>query len=322
MLNVFITVDTEIWCDGWKDLDRKFPESFKSYVYGPTSDGNWALPGTLTILEEYDLPAVFFVEPLFSERFGVEPLKEIIGLLQEKKQEIQLHMHPEWVNEVDDRLLSGVREKIPNMAYCSREQQTQLIQWGIARMAEAGVEGINAFRAGSFCANCATLQAVATNNLVFDSSYNLSGPLGVSDMAAGEFLNHPRYIENIYEYPVSVIKDPIRGTYRNVQINALSLTELINYLETAFEKNWDSVVVVTHNFELLSRDKTRVDKIVRKRFDRFCQYLAKNRDRFNVRGFQGLDPKDINPQPAIVPGQLIPASMRYVEQVLRGFLYH
>lgn len=322
MLNVFITVDTEIWCDGWTDLDRKFPKYFKSYVYGPTSEGNFALPGTLSILEEYNLPAVFFVEPLFSEKFGIEPLKEIIGLLQEKNQEIQLHMHPEWVDEAGNRLLQGVTKKIPNMTYCTKEQQIQLIRWGITRMAEAGAEGITAFRAGGFCANRATLHAVAENNLVFDTSYNLSGPMGVADMATNELLNHPRYIDNVYEYPVSVIKDPIRGNYRNVQINALSLAELINYLEIAFEQKWDSVVVVTHNFELLSRDKTRVDKIVRKRFERFCQYLDKNRDRFNVRGFHDLEPKDIQPQPSIVAGNLMPATLRYGEQVLRGFLYH
>ncbi len=322
MLNVFITVDTEIWCDGWNDLDRKFPKYFKSYVYGPTPDGDFALPGTLSILEEYNLPAVFFVEPLFSEKFGIEPLKEIVGLLQEKNQEIQLHMHPEWVDEVGDRLLPGVKEKIPNMTCCTQEQQSQLIKWAIQRMHEAGVSHVNAFRAGGFCANRATLRAVAENNLPFDSSYNLSGPIGVADIAPGEWLHQPRYIDHVYEYPVSVIKDPIRGNYRNVQINALSLAELINCLETGFEKEWDSVVIVTHNFELLSRDKTRVDKIVRKRFQRFCQYLDNNRDRFNVRGFRDLIPKDIQPQPPIVSGNLISAGFRYAEQALRGLLYH
>lgn len=322
MLNVFITVDTEIWCDGWNDLDRKFPKYFKSYVYGPTSDGNFALPGTLSILEEYNLPAVFFVEPLFSERFGIEPLKEMVGLLQEKNQEIQLHMHPEWVDEVGDRLLPGIRKKIPNMTRCTQEQQSQLIRWAIQRMHEAGVSHINAFRAGGFCANRATLHAVAENHLVFDSSYNLSGPIGVADIAPGELLHQPRYIDNVYEYPLSVIKDPIRRNYRNVQINALSLAELIHCLETGFEEAWDSVVIVTHNFELLSRDKTKVDKIVRKRFQRFCQYLDNNRDRFNVRGFRDLVPKDIQPQPPVVSGNLIPAGLRYAEQALRELLYH
>lgn len=322
MLNVFITVDTEIWCDGWDDLDRKFPHYFKSYVYGPTADGDFALPGTLAILEDYNIPAVFFVEPLFSEKFGIAPLQEMVGLLREKNQEVQLHMHPEWVDEVGDRLLTNVSEKIPNMTCCTQEQQAQLIKWGIARLAEAGADSINAFRAGGFCANRATLQAVAENKLPFDSSYNLSGPLGVFDIAGGELLNQPRYVDGVHEYPVSVIKDPIRGRYRNVQINALSLSELINCLETAYERGWDSIVIVTHNFELLSRDKTRVDKIVRKRFQRFCQYLDKHRDRFNVTGFRDLQPQDVHPQPKIVSGGLIPAGLRYAEQVVRGFLYH
>ena len=322
MLNVFLTVDTEIWCDGWDDLDRKFPHYFKSYVYGPTAEGDFALPGTLAILEDYNIPAVFFVEPLFSEKFGIEPLQEMVGLLLEKNQEVQLHMHPEWVDEVGDRLLTNVSAKIPNMTCCTLEQQTQLIKWGIARLAEAGAGSINAFRAGGFCANRATLQAVAENNLPFDSSYNLSGPLGVFDIAGGELLNQPRYVDGIHEYPVSVIKDPIRRRYRNVQINALSLSELINCLETAYEQGWDSIVVVTHNFELLSRDKTRVDKIIRKRFQRFCQYLDKHRDRFNVTGFRSLQPQDVHPQPPIVSGNLIPAGLRYAEQVVRGFLYH
>tara|TARA_R110002073_G_scaffold75199_1_gene183505 strand:+ start:252 stop:1220 length:969 start_codon:yes stop_codon:yes gene_type:complete len=322
MLNVFITVDTEVWCDGWDNLDQKFPEYFKKYVYGPTQNGNFALPGKLSILEEYNIPAVFFVEALFSERFGIEPLQEIVGILQEKKQEIQLHMHTEWVDEVGDRLLPGITEKLRDLTYCSREQQSHLIKWGLQRMSEAGVDHINAFRAGSFGANRDTLRAVADNKLMFDTSYNLSGALGVADMAPGELLSQPRFIDNVYEYPVSVIKDPIRKNYRNVQINALSYTELVNCLDNAFEMGWDSLVVVTHNFELLSRDKTRVDKYAVNRFRRFCQYLDNNRDRFNVTGFQDLPPQSILPQPSVTSGELVPAGLRYIEQIARQFLYH
>jgi hypothetical protein len=322
MLNVFITVDTEIWCNGWDNLDQKFPESFKKYVYGPTAKGNFALPGKLSILEEYNIPAVFFVEPLFSAKFGLDPLQEIVGILQEKNQEIQLHMHTEWVDEVGDALLPGITNKLRNLTYCSREQQSHLIRWGLDRMAEVGVDNINAFRAGSFGANRDTLRAVADNKLTFDTSYNLSGSFGVADMAPGEFLNHPRFIDNVHEYPVSVVKDPIRRTYRNVQINALSYAELVNYLDSAFEMGWDSVVVVTHNFELLSPDKTQADKFAVNRFRRFCQYLDNNRDRFNVTGFRELTPKNIHPQPDIISGKLVPAGLRYMEQITRRFLYH
>ncbi len=321
MLNVFITVDTEIWCNGWNDLDKKFPEYFNKYIYGTTAEGDFALPGKLSILEEYNIPAIFFVEPLFSAKFGLEPLKEIVEILQEKNQEIQLHIHPEWVDEVDDRLLSGITNKISNLTCCSREQQSYLIRWGLERLSEAGVNNINAFRAGSYGANLDTLRAVADNKLTFDTSYNLSGSIGVSDIAPGELLNQPRFIENVYEYPVSVVKDPIRQNYRNVQINAFSYTELKNYLDSAYEMGWDSVVVVTHNFELLSRDKTQVDKFAVRRFRRLCQYLDSNRDRFNVSGFRELAPKNIQPQPSITTGKLIPAGLRYVEQVVRRGLY-
>lgn len=321
MLNVFITVDTEIWCDGWNDLDKKFPEYFKKYVYGTTAEGDFALPGKLSILEEFNIPAIFFVEPLFSAKFGLEPLKEIVGLIQEKNQEIQLHLHTEWVDEVGDYLLPGITSKLKNLTYCSREQQSQLIRWGLERLAEVGVNNINAFRAGSFGANRDTLRAVADNKLTYDTSYNLSSSVGVADMAPGELLNQPRFIDNVYEYPVSITRDPIRKNYRNVQINALSYTELKNYIDSAHEMGWDSVVVVTHNFELLSRDKTKMDKYAVSRFRRFCQYIDNNRDRFNVTGFQKLTPQNIHPQPSINTGKLIPAGLRYIEQITRRGLY-
>ena len=38
MLDVFLTVDVEVWCDGWDNIDAKFPDAFKRYIYGPTSE--------------------------------------------------------------------------------------------------------------------------------------------------------------------------------------------------------------------------------------------------------------------------------------------
>lgn len=34
MLDVFLTFDVELWCDGWEDLDAKFPGAFERYIYG------------------------------------------------------------------------------------------------------------------------------------------------------------------------------------------------------------------------------------------------------------------------------------------------
>ncbi len=320
MLNVFLTIDTEIWCNGWDNLDQKFSESFKKYIYGTTKNGDYALPETLKVLNEYDLAAVFFVEPLFSARFGLEPLREIVGLIKEYNQEIQLHLHPEWVDEAGDILLSGITEKTPSMSSFNRQQQAQLISWGLDRLAQVGVNNINAFRAGSYAANRDTLLAVADNGLIFDSSYNLASDEGVADIAPREELTQPRYIDGVYEYPVSIIQNK-SNKRRILQVTACSYQEFVSVLNKAYELQWDSIVSVSHNFELLSPDKLRADKIVLRRFRKLCHFLSSNKDRFNVRGFDELLPIDISEQPEIINSSTSLTGLRTAEQILRRLRY-
>src|SRR4029079_797800 len=103
-LDVFLTVDVEVWCDGWSDIDARFPAAFRSYIYGPTSQGDYALPHILRVLDTYGLAGIFFGEPLFAARFGVQALSEIVGLLRDASQEVQLHLHTEWVDEAAEPL--------------------------------------------------------------------------------------------------------------------------------------------------------------------------------------------------------------------------
>ena len=130
MLNVLLTVDVEVWCDGWNDIDQRFPDAFRRYVYGPTRHGNFALPYTLQVLNEYDLKAVFFVETLFATRFGIQPLAEIVGLLRDADQYVELHVHPEWVDESIEPLLAHAGAKRPNIRDFSLAEQTILIGAG------------------------------------------------------------------------------------------------------------------------------------------------------------------------------------------------
>lgn len=81
-MNVFLTFDIEVWCNGWDDLDGSFPGSFERYVYGHSADGDYALPQTLAILNKHGLKGVFFVEPLFATRFGAEHLATIVRLIR------------------------------------------------------------------------------------------------------------------------------------------------------------------------------------------------------------------------------------------------
>jgi hypothetical protein len=290
VLKVFLTVDVEVWCDGWNDIDKKFPDAFRRYVYGPTRHGNFGLPYQVDVLNSHSLTGVFFVEPLFSTRFGPEPLAEIVGILNTAHQEIQLHLHTEWVDESLHPLLAHVDRKRQHLRYFSLEEQVSLINRGARLLLEAGAAPVNAFRAGSFAFNKETLCALAANRISFDSSYNASMFGQDSGVLPGVVAVDPFYCNEVYEYPMTVFQDG-SGKLRHAQISACSYQELEGLLWKALEAENKAFVLLLHNFELINQKKDRPDWVAVRRFDKLCAFLDNNRDCFTVSGFHGLEPQ-------------------------------
>jgi hypothetical protein len=318
MLDVFFTVDVEIWCDGWDKIDEKFPSAYRRYVYGPTSRGDYALPATMQILNDHGLRGVFFVEPLFSARFGKGPLEELVGLIQAADQEVQLHLHTEWVDTAREPLLPAVSGKRQHLRQFTRAEQTELIAAGLRLVRAAGAEPINAFRAGNWALNHDTLGALAANAIEYDSSYNAASRVGVSDVAPGQLLTQPARFETVTEYPVTVFRDRGPASLRPLQLTACSFREMQRVLDSAADSGWGAVVIVSHNFELLNQRKDRPDPIVVERFRRLCGYLGRHADRFRVAGFRELTSvarADTQPPPLRSPSWM--SYGRYAEQLAR-----
>ena len=315
MLDVFLTVDVEVWCNGWKDLDAKFPGAFRRYIYGPTSKGDYGLPYQLRQLRDHGLTGVFFVEPLFSTRFGPEPLAEILGLIREEDHEIQLHLHTEWVDESNQPLLDNVSCKRQYLRYFSLEEQTILIQAGVQLIESAGAPRVNAFRAGGFGFNRDTLRALNTNHISFDSSYNAS-MLGQDSGVSPEIpLVEPMEWEGVYEYPMTVFDGGLGGL-RHAQLTACSYQEMEGLLWQSLESERKAFVILSHNFELLNPAMNRPDGIVLKRFHKLCSFLDRHRDCFRVRGFHGLMPASVPLQPAPLTSPIWKTGFRILEQGL------
>jgi hypothetical protein len=316
MLNVFFTVDVEIWCDGWNDLDRKFPEAFQRYVYGPTPQGNYGLPATLDLLQAHGLKGVFFVEPLFSTRFGQQPLADIIGILRDASQDIELHLHTEWVDESVKPLLTEIKNKRQHLRYFSLAEQRILIEAGQRLLLQAGSDSIHAFRAGSFGFNRNTLVALKENNIFLDSSYNASAFGLNSGVCPGITVVDALDCEGVTEYPMTVFNDGTR-TLRHAQLTACSYNELESLLWQALESGRQSFVILSHNFELLNEAKTRPDTIVVDRFRKLCALLDRNRDSFRTCGFKGLPPRLVQAQPSPLVSPLWKTGQRMLEQAYR-----
>ena len=291
MLDVFFTVDVEIWCgSNWQDIDKKFLNAFHKYIYGHTNSGSYGLPYKLKVLNDYGLKGVFFVEPLFSTRFGIQPLTEIVTLIQECNQEIQLHLHTEWVDESKKPLLENSTTKRQHLRYFTLEEQTILIDEGMKLLKKAGVSDVNAFRAGSFAFNRDTLRSLSINGIPFDSSYNASLYGFDSGVLPGVAAINPFKCDGVYEYPMTNFKDGTKSL-RHTQLGACSFKEMEGLLWQALESKQGSFVILSHNFELLDKAMNRKDNVVERRFHKLCSFLDKNRDSFRVRGFHGLNPQ-------------------------------
>lgn len=316
MLDVFYTVDTEVWCDGWVDLDARFPAAFASHIHGRTARGDYGLPFQARCLHERGLTGVFFVEPLFATRFGMPPLAEIVGLLNESQQDVQLHLHTEWLDEAPQRLLEDSLRKRQFLRGFSADEQRIVIAEGLRLLRAAGAREVTAFRAGNFGFNADTLGALAANGLRFDSSYNACHLGPSSGLRPGEQLVEPILQDGVYEVPVTVFVDGTRRL-RPLQLTACSWSEMEAVLWRALEAGWQSVVIVSHSFELLDASRTRADAIAVRRFQSMCDFLARHRDSFRTRGFGSMAGCAVERQPPPPRLPPWPTLQRLAEQAIR-----
>ena len=319
MLKVYFTVDVEIWCDGWVDIDNKFNESFQRYIYGPTKKGCYGLPYKLDVLNDYGLKGVFFVEPLFSLRFGSSPLSEIVGLIKDASQSIELHLHTEWVDEAKKPLLPNVITKRQHLRYFTESEQELLISTGKDLLAQAGVETVNAFRAGSFGFNKDTLSALSRAGIYIDSSYNATQMGLDSGLMPGQMITSPLIHGDVRESPLTVFYDR-PGHLRHTQLCACSFRELEGILWKSLEEGRREVVILSHNFELMSGDITRPNSVVIKRFKKLCEFLSNNRDCFSVEDYSNYSHSAEQVQYPPISSPIWKTGLRVMEQAWSRYL--
>lgn len=271
-MKVLLSVDVELWCNSWQTLDDDFPTAFDRYTFGRSEHGDYALPKTLELLNRYGLNAVFFVEPLFAARFGVEYLAVMVDLIRGAGQEVQLHLHPEWTDEALKPLLPDIPGKRQHLFQYTLAEQSTLIAHGLRLMREVGVTNITAFRAGSFACNRATYTALAANGISIDSSINPTLRISGADVAARSGYA-PYEIDGVTVYPMSAFVDGF-GRARHAQVGACSFGEMRQAILAAHGGGWDCFVALSHNFELLKPGSNRPDGIVARRFRNLCRFLG------------------------------------------------
>lgn len=293
MTQVLITVDTELSL-------RMFQQgvgaraNFESSILGRCAAGDFGIGWQMDRLDAYDLRGVFFVDPLSALLYGPAVIADTVALIEGRGHEVQLHIHTEWLEWVQASPVGDRRGR--NIAEFSRGDQRVLL--GLARdlLIEAGAPPPTAFRAGNYGASDETLAVLAELGLAWDSSFN-PGYLGDScRIALPPGQTAPVVRQGLAEVPLSGLMEA-GGQFRHAQICALSATEMAGALSHAAAARQAVFMIVTHSFEMLSRDRQRPNRLVMRRFEHLCRTVA-GHPALSSATFGTLDPAVVHAAPA------------------------
>ena len=317
MTRVFLTVDTELSLGSHQrgvSPDTNLAQS----IFGETPAGSFGIGWQMERLDHHGLTGVFFVDPVPAALFGMDMLKRIVAPILTAGHEVQLHIHTEWLKFLTGSPVDGRLGE--NIGDFSEEDQVALVGWARDLLTAAGAPDPAAFRAGNFGADDRTLRALAQLGITWDSSFNaayLGAPCRVDLPPLGL---DPVGTKGVRELPVTQIFDR-PGRLRPAQLCALSHREMLAMLDHAEAQHQSAVNIVSHSFELISRDRRRPNQSVINRFEALCAVLAERRDSLPTSGFANLSFPDASHAATPLPASTLRTWERMAEQAIGHWRY-
>ena len=307
---VLLTVDTEL---SWRHYARgaDWRENL-SLSYNPAGVG---VAWQLELLARHGLKACFFVDPMPALVYGIEPVRLMVEPILAAGQEVQLHLHPFWWDLAHFR-----REERFELTSFDAETQREMIVTARDLLIEAGAPPPTAFRAGSYAANVDTLDVLRTLGIFYDSSHNGAEHPWPSALPLHPSLIDPAPAAGVTELPIAQIRRR-DGGLRPFQLCALSLDEMRSALRHAADHQHPLVTIVSHSFELATRDGRRVNRLVRHRFERLCAFLEENRATMPTRAIADLPPFPADARSEPLPARRRRTMNRLVEQAWSNLRY-
>jgi len=311
MTQVLLTVDTELkWGPHARGLSW---QDNLAEAFDPAGVG---VPWQLETLREHGLKACFFVDPMPAVVYGMEPIRRMVEPILEAGQEVQLHLHPVW-QSVAEGVAEGARFELT--AY-DAEDQLDLIETARDLLVDAGAPTPVAFRSGGYAADVRTLAALVQAGIRFDSSHNGSYHPDPSALPLEPDLIGPADLGGLVEVPVTQIGDA-GNRLRHLQLCAVSAEEIEAALRHALRSEHALVTLVSHSFELASRDGRRPNRTLCRRFERLCAFLAAHRTTLPTAHFADLEPLPGRAEGEPLPPQPWRRARRMAEQAWSNALY-
>jgi hypothetical protein len=320
----YITIDTEY---GFRFTRQHGPgsraENFARSIICSTPAGEVGIRYQMRVLDEYGLKAVFFVDPMPAVLWGTAAIEDVVGPIVDGGHDVQLHMHTAWLEFAKHTSPTEGRTGI-NIKDFSFEDQCTLVDYAKSILVAAGANPPVAFRAGNYGASDTTLRALAMVGIRYDTSFcpGISASACAINLARTQHL--PVEYCGVVEVPIGCIANG-RTALRHAQLTALSAIEMGHAIRHSATHGVPYFTLVSHSFELLSSDRSRINRLVRGRFLALCDTLAKLPSVHT--GTYASHP----PQPAtaedsrinsVLPFNPLRAGIRVAEQLVSNALYY
>jgi hypothetical protein len=309
---VLITIDTELSAA----LFQAGADSDTNFAYSIACNGH-GIDWQMDLLDAHHLKGVFFIDPMPALVYGPDVVARIVQPIVARGHEAQLHLHPEWLEWAKDQPVGNRRGR--SIGDFDFDDQVTLITLARQLLIDAGAPSPAAFRAGNYGANDDSLRVLAKLGIKWDSSFNptfIGDPcqigLGIDQIDPVERLG-------VIEMPVSAIEDR-PGHLRHAQICALSSHEMTDALNHAAATRRPAFTIVTHSFEMMSRDRKRPNRSVIGRFETLCRTVAEHAD-LSSSGFTPLDLSPATTMPERAPPGYIRTAKRFAEQAFATLAY-
>ncbi|MBX9813770.1 MAG: hypothetical protein K2X76_03635 [Sphingomonas sp.] len=317
MTKVLITVDTELSASRHQQ-GASADANYASSILGECGAGAYGIGWQMDVLDRLGLKAVFFIDPMPALVHGAAVIARAIRLVLDRGHEAQLHAHTEWLAFADTPLVGGRTGR--NIGDFSVEDQVTLLRYGCDLFERAGAPRPIAFRAGNYGADERTLEALARVGLRYDTSFNAAYRGAGCRIAAPPGRNAPYRRGAVIELPVSGLQDR-PGHFRPAQVCALSAAEMARALGHAASVGLPVFTIVTHSFEMLSRDRQRVNRLQVARFEAMAAAIARHPGLRTI-GYGDLDAGDWpeHDLPQAAPN-LLHTAARFAEQAWGGWRY-
>lgn len=278
MTAVYITIDTEYAANlPGSGGPGSRADNFARSIRCDTTSGPVGTGYQMDVMDRHGIKGVFFVDPMPALLWGVAAIEDVVGPIVARGHDVQLHCHTEWLALAGDdpvrRRLAGnlSGQHIKNFPF---EEQCRILEWARDTLVAAGAPRPIVFRAGNYGANDDTLRALAAIGLPCDTSHSpaLAGR-GDCAITLGPDVRRPVLHQGVIELPISCIED-FGGRLRHGQITALTLAELLGMIDHARANGIGAVTLVSHSFELMSRDRVHRNRVVARRFEGLCRALG------------------------------------------------